>query len=174
MKINDRFDWVVTVLEVAPADHLLEIGCGVGMAIERIAPKLAGGSITAIDRSDAMIGKASERNREFIKAKKALVLKQALSTLRLKPHGYNKIFAFNVNLFWTTKAARELDIVRQHLARNGALYLFYQPPSPGQLKKITETVSHNLEPEKFSIRDVRYNDTPSIASCCIIAASDHK
>lgn len=171
MKNNDRFDWVVAVLEVAPGDHILEIGCGVGMAIEKIAPKLArGGSITAIDKSDAMIGKATERNRELVKAKKIQILKQALSALRLKAHGYNKIFAFNVNLFWTTKATRELDMIRQHLDRNGVLYLFYQPPSPTGLKRITETVSANLQQGKFRIRDILYNDDPSISSCCIIAA----
>jgi cyclopropane fatty-acyl-phospholipid synthase-like methyltransferase len=169
MKENKRFDWAVAVLEVRPSDHVLELGCGVGMAVERIAPKLVRGSITAIDRSQAMIGRASERNRAFIEKKKALVLKHTLLTLRLKPHSYNKIFAFNVNVFWTTTALKELDVIRQHLARNGTLYLFYQPPTTSKLKMITETVSHHLQLAKFRVRSILYESDPAIASCCIIA-----
>lgn len=167
---NERFNWAISVLDIEPSDRVLEIGCGVGFAVSLIAPLLEKGTITAIDKSDSMVQKATERNRAFIKAKKAQVLKQALLGLKLEPQGYNKIFAFNVNVFWTTSAAKELDIIRQHLTRNGTLYLFYQPPSAGGVKRITETVTQNLTQEQFKVKDILFEESPAIASCCIVAS----
>lgn len=167
---NERFNWAVSVLDVAPSDTVLEIGCGVGFAVSLIAPLLEQGTITAIDKSDAMVSKAMERNRAFVKAKKAQVLKRALLSLKLEPQGYNKIFAFNVNVFWTTSAAKELGIIRQHLTRKGTLYLFYQPPSAGGMKRISETVSQNLAQEQFKVKDILFEESPAITSCCIVAS----
>lgn len=170
MKTNERFNWAVSVLDIAPADTVLEIGCGVGFAVSLIAPLLEKGTVTGIDKSDSMVSKAVERNKAFIKTKKAQVLKRALLGLKLEPQGYNKIFAFNVNVFWTTGAAKELGIIRQYLARKGTLYLFYQPPSAGGMKRICETVSQNLAQEQFKVKDILFEESPAIASCCIVAS----
>lgn len=167
---NERFNWAVSVLDIAPKDKVLEIGCGVGFAVSLIAPLLEKGTITAIDKSDAMVSKAVERNRAFIREKKAQVLKRALLALKPGPPSYNKIFAFNVNVFWTTSAAKELGVIRQQLTRQGSLYLFYQPPSIGGMKRICETVSHNLAQEQFKVNDILFEESPAIASCCIIAS----
>ncbi|MBT1701457.1 class I SAM-dependent methyltransferase [Fulvivirgaceae bacterium PWU4] len=170
MKTNQRFNWAVSVLDIAPSDNVLELGCGVGFAVSLIAPLLEKGTITAIDKSDSMVQKAMERNRAFIKTKKAQVLKRALLALKPGPQGYNKIFAFNVNVFWTTSAAKELAIIRQHLARKGTLYLFYQPPSTGGMKRICETVRQNLAQEQFKVKEILFEESPAIASCCIVAS----
>jgi protein-L-isoaspartate O-methyltransferase len=51
--VAERFEWAVEVIDPAPSQRLLEIGCGQGVAVSLIAPLLSTGSITAIDRSKA-------------------------------------------------------------------------------------------------------------------------
>ena len=71
MKLNERFIWAVSVLDIKPTDNVLEIGCGAGILAEQIANKLTTGKITAIDKSMPMIKIASRRNKIFIETGKA-------------------------------------------------------------------------------------------------------
>ena len=48
-KIPERITWAIQMLEVDPADRLLEIGCGTGVSVSLICEKLVRGKITAIN-----------------------------------------------------------------------------------------------------------------------------
>src|SRR5688500_18319162 len=48
-KASERFVWAVDTLEVRPADRLLEVGCGHGIAVSLVCERLTTGTITAID-----------------------------------------------------------------------------------------------------------------------------
>src|SRR5215203_4849544 len=67
-KASERFVWAVDTLEVRPADRLLEVGCGHGVAVSLVCERLTTGTITAIDRSPKMIEMARRRNREHVDA----------------------------------------------------------------------------------------------------------
>lgn len=67
-KASERFVWAVDTLEVRPADRLLEVGCGHGVAVSLVCERLTTGTITAIDRSPKMIEMATRRNREHVDA----------------------------------------------------------------------------------------------------------
>src|ERR671935_177066 len=62
-KASERFVWAVDTLEVRPADRLLEVGCGHGVAVSLVCERLTTGTITAIDRSPKMIEMATRRSR---------------------------------------------------------------------------------------------------------------
>src|SRR3954468_23847212 len=72
-KASERFVWAVDTLEVRPADRLLEVGCGHGVAVSLVCERLTTGTITAIDRSPKMIEMATRRNREHVDAGRAVL-----------------------------------------------------------------------------------------------------
>lgn len=119
MAIPERLRWAVETLDVQPDDRILEIGCGRGVAVQLIGDKLTTGTVTGIDRSATMI----EFARRRVNSERATLLTRAIED---GVEGvYDKVFAVNVNLFWTRSPARELDLIKALLAPAGALYLFY-------------------------------------------------
>jgi trans-aconitate methyltransferase len=62
-KPSERFVWAVDTLTLDPADRVLEVGCGHGVAVSLVCGRLTSGRITAIDRSKKMIEMAARRNR---------------------------------------------------------------------------------------------------------------
>jgi cyclopropane fatty-acyl-phospholipid synthase-like methyltransferase len=135
--IPERIRWAVEQLAPAPDDHLLEIGCGPGVAVSVVCDHLAGGRIVAIDRSATAIARATTRNAGHVAAGRAVLRTAALESLRPADllegrQGFDKVFAMNVNLFWVRSPTRELDLVKAVLKPGGALFLFYGYGTPGQ------------------------------------------
>jgi SAM-dependent methyltransferase len=127
----------VDVLAPAPDDHLLEIGCGPGVAVAAICQRLTGGRIVAIDRSATAIARATRRNADCVAAGRAVLRTVALedvgpADLAGAGRGFDTVFAMNVNLFWVRSPARELELIRSLLRPGGRLALFYGYGTPGQ------------------------------------------
>jgi SAM-dependent methyltransferase len=135
--VPERIRWAVQVLDPAAGHHLLEIGCGPGVAVAAICQRLTGGRVVAIDRSATAIARATRRNADCIAAGRAVLRTVALEDLRPSDlpeatDGFDKIFAMNVNLFWVRSPARELELIRALLRPGGTLSLFYGYGTPGQ------------------------------------------
>src|SRR5688572_27834076 len=151
MKTPERFEWAVEMLNIQPNDKLLEVGWGTGIAVELIASRLLNGSITAIDRSDAMIKAAAKRNADFIKQKKVTLISKKLADTKFDNQSFNKIFAFNVNVFWKG-SKEEFDALKSWLNGDGNLYGLYQPPYEKSKELAGQIVDH-LKAHGFKIID---------------------
>ncbi len=151
-KAAERFHFAVAALDVQPDDRLLEIGCGHGLAVALICPKLGSGKIVALDRSAKMIAAARQKNRACVEAERAEFREVSLGEADFSAQ-FSKIFAMNVNLFWTT-GAQELDLIRRWLLPGGRLYLFYEPPDVVKAKPLMETIPGVLAGRGFSLQPV--------------------
>jgi cyclopropane fatty-acyl-phospholipid synthase-like methyltransferase len=164
-KIAERFRWAVKTLDVKPDDHLLEIGCGHGIAVSLICEKLTNGKITAMDRSQTMIDAAKKRNASCSRAEfHTMEIAQAA----FDDETFDKIFAINVNVFWM-KSQREFTVIQKLLKPEGALYLFYEPPAAGQIPEIAAKLTANLQANGFIVRE----RITSESLLCIIAGAPH-
>ncbi|CAG7657656.1 class I SAM-dependent methyltransferase [Paenibacillus allorhizosphaerae] len=166
--IAERIQWAVEMLEVAPYDRMLEIGCGHGSAVSLIGRKLIEGMITAIDQSDKMIHIARKKNAEYEIVGKAKFLAAKFHEAELGQSQFNKIFAVNVNLFWM-KADRELEIIRRRMLPEGTVYMFNQPPAADKLQFIAERTSQNLMNAGFGIKQIIVGNQEPVPVVCVIA-----
>ena len=123
-KASDRVAWVVEVPDVAPDDRILEGGCGHGVAVSLICERLAGGRITAVDRSPKMIEIARKRNRAC--AERARFITARIEEADLGDEAYDKVLAVHVSPLH--RPGRVLQVVRERLAPGGRLYLLSQAP----------------------------------------------
>jgi trans-aconitate methyltransferase len=148
--VPERVRWAVEILAVDPGDHLLEIGCGHGAAISLICDRLDTGTITALDRSTTMVRSAERRNLADVSAGRATIHAVDLAAADLGPARFDKIFAINVNLFWVRAPTAELDLVRTLIKPSGALYLFYEPPSPARVPELASRLAVVLAGHRFT------------------------
>jgi SAM-dependent methyltransferase len=123
-KASDRLAWAVDVLDIAPGDRILEVGCGHGVAVSLVCERLDGGRITALDRSAKMIAAAERRNRAH--GDKVRLIAAPIERAELGDESYDKVFAVHVAALHTPGGP--LDVVRERLRPDGRLYLFSSAP----------------------------------------------
>src|SRR5918998_2940767 len=158
-KPSERFVWAVDTLALDPADRVLEVGCGHGVAVSLVCERLTSGRITAIDRSKKMIEMAARRNREHVAGGRAVLKTAALEKADLGEERFDKVFAFNVAPFWR-QPKEALGIVRRHLAPDGSVYLFWDArhTQPGRARDLADRLSERIRLAEFSVNQVLVKD----------------
>jgi ubiquinone/menaquinone biosynthesis C-methylase UbiE len=149
-KASDRLAWAVEVLDVAPEDRILEVGCGHGVAVSLVCERLDGGRITAVDRSAKMIEAARKRNAAY--SDRARFITATLEEADLGKEIYDKVFAVHVAAL--ERPGKALEIVHRHLAASGSLYLFSQAPGwkgPRDAERFAAELSGTLESARFTV-----------------------
>lgn len=94
----ERNDWVLSLLEITPADRILEIGFGPGIAAGKAAAQAA--QVVGIDRSALMVQQAARRNKELVEKGKLRLLLGPVDTLDADLGSFDKIYSVNVVQFW--------------------------------------------------------------------------
>ncbi len=147
-QVPPRIAWAVELLELRPTDRVLEIGCGPGVAASLVVDRLTEGSMTAIDRSATAIARTRARNADHVGSGR-LTLQQVTLAGFTSEHPFDKAFAVNVNVFWTTSAAPECRALRAVLAPSGVVHLVYAGPGDNDPRAV-DRVAANLTREGFA------------------------
>lgn len=168
----DRMVRVLARLAVQPGDHVLEIGCGAGIAVALVCDRLATGTVTAIDQSPKMIALARKRNAKWVTAGRATFLTGALGDTAFGAARFDKVFALRVGVFFRGQPARELQVIARHLAPGGSLYLFYDTPAPQQVRTLAATGLASLEQHGFAVTELTVEELPASTLLCLIARPD--
>jgi ubiquinone/menaquinone biosynthesis C-methylase UbiE len=161
--IPPRIKWAVDLMDVQPHDSVLEIGCGPGAAAELICEKLETGKLFAIDRSESGVDRTKRRCAKYVEAGRLTVRQIDLATLRVPVKRLNKVFAFNVNLFWVRKCADEVALLHERVLPGGAVYLFYEANQRELVPNIVTKASKSLTDGGFRVSLVEQKAPPVVA-----------
>jgi len=117
-------------LDLRRTDHVLELGCGSGHLLGRVAVRTPGGFATGIDPSPLMVRHARVRNRRLIDRGRAEIEVGASSDLsRFAAGRFQKVYGLHVVYFWESPL-RDLDEIRRVLTPGGRLLLGFCPSVP--------------------------------------------
>jgi ubiquinone/menaquinone biosynthesis C-methylase UbiE len=125
--VSERLRKVVDELDIQPADRVLEIGCGHGVAAGFVCERLESGRLTAVDRSRKMIEAARRRNAEHVEAGLAEFLVAELEHLDLGEARFDKVFAVRVGMF-DREPERARALIEPWLAPDGTVTSVFDPP----------------------------------------------
>jgi SAM-dependent methyltransferase len=99
-----------------------------------------------VDRSPVAVERTRRRNAAHLESGRLEVVQSELDTLVTS--GFDKAFSVNVNVFWTTGAARELAVLHDALRPGGRLYVLYGGGPTGE-DRATRTIADALAGHGF-------------------------
>jgi SAM-dependent methyltransferase len=138
-----RNRWAVDLLDPQPAERVLELGCGPGVALAAIAERLVDGAAVGVDHSRVMIGYARRRNADAVAIGRVQLVCARVEDLlptdsdRQVPgvqvpafaEPFHAVLAVNSIGFWD-EPERHLGALRELMPR-GRIALVSQPRCPG-------------------------------------------
>jgi len=93
-------NWGISYLSIKEDDIILDIGCGGGKTVSRLAKTARKGKVHGIDFSDAAIKLSSRLNRNHISLGKVYIQKASVSSLPFPDNFFNIITAIETYFFW--------------------------------------------------------------------------
>jgi ubiquinone/menaquinone biosynthesis C-methylase UbiE len=160
--IPARIRWAVDLMDVKPNDSVLEIGCGPGAGAQLICERLETGKLFAIDRSESGVDRTRRRCREHVESGRLTVRQIDLATLRVPVKRLNKVFAFNVNLFWVRRCDNEVALLHERVVPGGAVHLFYEANRPELVPNIVRKASEALQKGGFRVSVLNQKAPPVV------------
>lgn len=118
--------WTIALLEIKPAERVLEIGFGAGRAIELITAQAPQCSIVGIDLSPTMVQVSRRRNAEAIKAGRVVLRQGNVERMPFQDHQFDKLLSIHALYFWPDPLRTVAEIARV-LAPGGRLALTFSP-----------------------------------------------
>jgi SAM-dependent methyltransferase len=169
---RQRGAWVVALLDVRPADRVLEIGFGPGVAVAQLV-RAGAGHVYGNDHSAVMVRQASWRNAAAIRAGRVTLVRASVDQLPPALDGpFDAILAINTLAFWPAPAERLAEL-RRRLAPGGRIAIASQPRCPGATADTSRAAAREIE---GLLRDAGFTQlsthtlplSPPVA--CVIAA----
>jgi SAM-dependent methyltransferase len=118
--------WTVSLLDIQPESHVLEIGFGPGVSTQYAAEKATKGFVAGIDHSETMVQAARKRNAGAIKAGRMDLKQGDVAALPFPDDSFNKAFSIHSIYFWI-KPVDGLKELRRVLKPGGLLAITIQP-----------------------------------------------
>ncbi len=148
--VPDRVRWALEVITPGPADDLLEIGCGAGVAASLVCARLRTGRLLAVDRSPVAVERTARRNAEHVAAGRLTVRQSELHALDVTAAGFDAAYAIDVNVFWARRPAPELTVLARALRPGGRLFVLYGAGGPTPAARVTAAVVTALRQAGFA------------------------
>ncbi len=170
--------WTISLLGIAPADHVLEIGCGAGRAIELIAVRAPEGRVTGLDLSRTMVRAASRRNAQVIEARRVAIQQGDVARLPCADQQFDKILSIHTLYFWPDPARAVAELARA-LKPGGLLALTFSPGKVGAPEDtgfgaiVHERIIPAMEQSGFTVRVERGPDSRRYKTLAVIGAMPH-
>ena len=114
--------WALSYWEMQEDDRVLDIGCGGGATLHRMAEKVTSGHVTGVDYSDVSVETSRRNNEKNIKSGKMDVLEGSVENLPFADDSFDKIITVESFYFWPDPQ-ENLKEVRRVLKEGGTFLL---------------------------------------------------
>ena len=118
-------EWTVALLDVQPTDHVLEIGFGPGVGIQKVVALASEGRVSGVDHSELMVKQASKRNAQGIASGRVDLRHGIASSLPYADDTVDKVLSVNVIYFWPDPLSIMKEIRR--VMKPGGRVAFHMP-----------------------------------------------
>jgi SAM-dependent methyltransferase len=161
---------MLALMDLQPADRVLDVGCGSGWLVRRLAAQVPNGSVVGIDVSDEMVRRARLASAGLTNAR---FRHGTAERIPIPPESFTKVLSVESACYWHD-AARGLGEIFRVLASGGSAWIlinFYRDnPDCHQWQLHFEIPTSLLSAEEWQehfrtagFRDVRHRRIPDLS-----------
>lgn len=135
-------DWGLTHIAVASRDTILDVGCGGGRTVHKLAALATAGKVYGVDYSEASVAASRKTNQEWIALGRVEIRIGAVSRLPFTDRMFDVVTAVETHYYWPD-LPRDMREVWRVLKPGGALLLIaesYKGFRGGKLDRTFERV----------------------------------
>jgi ubiquinone/menaquinone biosynthesis C-methylase UbiE len=93
-------DWGLSHVSIGKNDTILDVGCGGGRTINKLASMATAGIVHGVDYSEASVAAARKTNRRLIDAGRVEIQQASVSKLPFADNAFDLVTAIETHLFW--------------------------------------------------------------------------
>jgi ubiquinone/menaquinone biosynthesis C-methylase UbiE len=132
-------EWGLTHISIRPDEVILDVGCGGGKTVNRLAKRATKGKVYGVDYSEDSVKMAMKQNKKLIEADRVEIFHASVESLPFPDNFFNIVTAVETYYFWPNLIENLKEILRV-LKPEGQLFL------------INEMYKH----EKFEKRNAKW------------------
>lgn len=147
-------DWGLSHVAVESRFNVLDVGCGGGRTIEKLAGMARNGAVYGVDYAEGSISVAREHNAHLIKAGCVVIQKASVSQLPFSDDTFDLVTAIETQYYWPDLLADMREILRV-LKPAGRLVVIAEMYKGGRYYCLKWPVMWMLRSTQLSVRDHR-------------------
>ena len=105
-------DWGLEHISIANHDTLLDVGCGGGRTVNKLAAIAKQGKVYGVDYSEESIAFTTRTNAQWIEAGRVEIRRASVSQLPFPDNTFNVITAVETHYFWPDLPADVHEVLR--------------------------------------------------------------
>ena len=105
-------DWGLEHISIRERDTILDVGCGGGRTVSKLAAAASKGTVSGIDYSEESVAAARRFNQKLIELGRVEIRQASVSALPFADNGFDLVTAVETHFWWQDIAAGMRDIFR--------------------------------------------------------------
>jgi len=105
-------DWGLSHVTISPQDTILDVGCGGGRTISKLATVASEGKVFGVDYSDVSVALATKLNAHWIKTGRVEIREGSVSELPFQADTFDLVTAVETHFWWPDLPRGMREILR--------------------------------------------------------------
>jgi SAM-dependent methyltransferase len=104
--------WGLSRTTIEPSQTVLDIGCGGGRTVQRLAEMARGGKVFGVDISEKCVAVSSRVNRAAIREGRVGIRRGSVASLPFPDDTFDRVIAVETHYFWPDLSANLGEVLR--------------------------------------------------------------
>ena len=147
-------DWGLSHVTIRSKDTILDVGCGGGRTVGKMAALASNGKVYGVDYSDGSVAASRAFNKRLIGEERVFIEKASVSKLPFSDHQFDLATAIETQYYWPNLVEDMREILRV-LKPGGQLVVIAETYKDGRFDKLKGPVMWLLRSSHLSVNDQR-------------------
>ncbi len=147
-------DWGLSHIQISPQFQVLDVGCGGGRTIEKLAAVASDGKVYGIDCAPGSVAVSTHHNSRLIAAGRVGVQQASVSQIPFPDNSFDLVTAIETQYYWPDLPNDMREILRV-LKPSGRLVIIAEVYKDGKFDWLKGSAMRLLGSSHLSVRDQR-------------------